>query len=232
MKRGRGISFWNKEYEKPEHLALSTEPARDLIKFLQWLYREQEHAIPMNHTSVLDIGCGNGRNLIYMAKEFKITGSGFDISQTAIAQAIQNAQGLALHFSIQSLAERLPSKDNSQDIVLDMMASHVLNKDERVALRKEILRVLRPGGFLFFKTFALEGDQNAKRMIAEHPAGEKNSYIHPTISALEHVYTENEILEFLEPDFIVHRIIKSHGHMKEGRAFKRRSMSVYAEKRT
>ncbi len=36
---------------------------------------------------VLDIGCGNGRNLLQVCQEFDMKGKGFDISGVAIEQA-------------------------------------------------------------------------------------------------------------------------------------------------
>lgn len=231
MKKRSPKGFWNKEYTKAQHLALSEEPAEDLRKFIAWLFREQKHAIPTKDSFVLDIGCGNGRNIIHLAKEYGVHGVGFDISDSAIKQAKQNAEGLPLSFSVQALNETLPADNASCDIVLDMMASHVLNQDDRKKLLDELTRVIPPGGWLFFKTFLLDGDKHAQELIKDHPAGEPGSYIHPSIGILEHVYTENEVIELLSPHFIIHRILPSHGHTKRGKAFRRRSMSIYAERK-
>lgn len=230
-KPNKGRKFWNKEYAQKDHLALSTEPSEDLLKFIRWLEREEGHLQLNSISSAVDIGCGNGRNLIYLAQTFGMAGTGIDISAEAIAQAKANSEDLPLTYHVQSIAESIPVADNSCTIVLDMMASHVLNESERKALRNEILRVLKPGGWLFFKTFLLDEDLNAKRLLAEHPADEPGSYIHPKIGILEHVFTEAEIDEVLGEDFIVHKIYKSHRHMRKGKAFKRRSISVYAQKK-
>ncbi len=235
MRQGKNKKFWNKEYKKTPrqegHLALSDNPSEDLIKFTRWLERQYDGVYLAPKDSVLDIGCGNGRNLIYLAKEFGIEGMGIDISKEAIAYAKKNSAGLPLAFETHSIAEAVPLPDGSQTLVLDMMTSHFLNAEEREHLRDEIARVLKPGGWLFFKTFLLEGDEHARRLLREHPAQERGSYIHPTFGGTEHVFTEEEIQKLLVPHFTIERTIKSHAHLRDGRAYKRRSISVYARKK-
>jgi len=225
----RGSTFWNKEYINAEHLALSTNPSEDLIKFIRWLEREHHYAIPNPNWVVFDVGCGNGRNLIHLAKEYGVHGGGFDISSHAITQGKEASHDLPLAFTLRSLKEPLKKDTDSQNLVLDMMASHVLDQDERIALRDEIDRVLKPDGWLFMKTFLLDEDRNAARMLKEHAADEPGSYIHPNIGILEHVYRESELIAFLEPRFTIHRITRSHQHLRDGRPHKRRSICVYAQ---
>ncbi|MEK7152305.1 MAG: class I SAM-dependent methyltransferase, partial [Patescibacteria group bacterium] len=66
--KNEGKTFWNKEYRQGEHLALSTRESEDLIKFTLWLKREYGGDFLNPSDSVLDLGCGNGRNLIYLAQ--------------------------------------------------------------------------------------------------------------------------------------------------------------------
>jgi SAM-dependent methyltransferase len=110
-----------------------------------------------------------------------------------------------------------------------MMTSHFLSTEERVGLYAEITRVLKPGGWLFFKTFLRDEDLHAERLLKENPANEEGSYMHPRIGVPEHVFTEAEVVEMLDRDFLIHNIIKSHRHHARGRGAKRRSISVYAE---
>jgi hypothetical protein len=130
-----------------------------------------------------------------------------------------------------SLAEPIPLPDSSVTLALDMMSSHVLRRIEREALRAEIVRTLRPNGWLFFKSFLLEEDANAKRLLREFPAQEKGMYIHPEIGVAEYVWTKNSLRDFFEPYFTVHKIEKSHKHQHaDGTAWKRRTISAYLEK--
>lgn len=222
--------FWNKEYRTGEHLALSSEPSEDLEKFCRWLVRNYGKRFLNVTTRALDLGCGNGRNLIFLSRTFGMRGVGYDISEEAIAQARRASEGLPIEYDARSIAGAIDLPDHSMTIVLDMMTSHFLGEKEREALRDEMLRVLKPGGWCFFKSFLAEGDLNAKRLLREHPADEKDSYVHPRMGVTEHVWTEETLREFFEPYFIVHHIERSHKHLRDGRAFKRRTVALYLEK--
>lgn len=223
-------AFWNKEYRTGEHLALSDEPSEDLEKFIRFLER-LEGRRSLNVTSqALDLGCGNGRNLILLGK-YGMRGTGYDISEEAIKIAKRNSEGMPLKWEARSISGTFDEiKDNSQTIVLDMMASHFLKKAEREVLKNEIFRVLKPGGWYLFKTFLADEDIHTARLLRENPADEEGAYIHPRIGVYEYVYTEPGIYEFFEPDFVVHKTDKSYKHIKDGKAFKRRTITVYMQK--
>lgn len=258
--------FWNKEYKDPKHLTMSTDPASDLLEFVKWAKRNAEWPPFPKHGFVVDIGCGNGRNLIPLCHEYNMNGLGTDISEVALEQArvfANNAKtgvglteeqlagkrnpGLKIDFVRQGAEDKLPLEDQSVDIVLDMMVSHQLPKPDREKLVAEIARVMKPYGWLFFKTFVLDGDTNAKRMIHEHKItkdliqknpklgdengkAEMNSYIHPHTKGIEHVFTEGEISELFSPYFKIFKMKKSYKHVRDGMPFKRRTISVYMER--
>ena len=229
--KNKGRAFWNNEYKKGGHLKLSEEPSEDLVKFTGWLIREHGREFLNPIASIADLGCGNGRNLIYLSKTFAVRGTGFDISEEAISQAKKLSVDLPLTYRTHTISDPLPLPDNSQTLVLDMMTSHFLNESERKSMQSEVVRVLKPNGWLFWKTFLLDEDSHAKRLLNENPAEEMGSYIHPKIGVSEHVFTEAEITESLAENFIVHKITKSHRHRIGGAAGKRRSISVYAQKK-
>jgi SAM-dependent methyltransferase len=249
-------TFWNKEYADPKHLTMSDEVSSDMETFERWSIRNAEwHPFPKGGL-VLDVGCGNGRNLIQMSGTYDMKGIGFDISSTAIDLAkrahLQKEKELgrkiAVDFLVQSAGEPLPVEDESVDVVIDAMTTHFLRQHERDLYIKELIRVVKPFGWVFFKTFVLDGDIHAKHLIRNHPdtgiqtldddgkiiktgTPEKNSYIHPKIGVYEHVWTEADIHETFGPYFKIHKMIKSYKHIKDGKAFKRRTISVYMERK-
>lgn len=222
--------FWNREYQTSEHLKLSSAVSEDLEKFARFLERGWKREYLNPRALALDLGCGNGRNLIYLSQMYGIRGVGYDIANVAIDEAIKVSEGLPIEYEVRSIAEPLPQPDESVTVVLDMMTSHFLKAEERTALKAEILRVLRPGGWLFFKSFLADEDLNVKRLLRENPADEKNSYIHPKMGVYEHVWTEEEVHEFFEPDFEIQKFHKSHKHLRRGRPGKRRTLSAYLQK--
>lgn len=225
-----GATFWDQEYTNPEHLKLSMTESGDLAKCMRWLERQDSLPIPAKGSSVVDAGCGNGRNLIYLAAQFGMKGIGVDISSAAIAQARRASHELPITYHVSSAGKPLPAEDASQVLALDMMTSHFLNKEERKGLRDEIHRVLIPGGFLFMKTFLKDEDLHTARLLKDFPGQEPGSYIHPVMGVPEYVYSEDELVAFLSEVFIVRKIYRSHRHTTKGGAGKRRTISIYAEK--
>ncbi len=229
-KKQHGTTFWDNEYKNATHLKLSTDESADLAKFTRWIPRQNRADILTPESSVLDVGCGNGRNLIFLSREFGVSGVGYDISAAAIAQANAASKGISLAYKARSIAGSLDLPDASQSLVLDMMTSHFLNEAERTMLRDEIFRVLKPGGFVFMKTFLADEDLHTRRLLKDAPGKEDNTYIHPVIGVAEYVYSEEALTTFLGEKFIIHKIYRSHKHKLHGRARKRRTISIYAEK--
>lgn len=225
-----GATFWDNEYTNPQHLKLSTAPSGDLEKFTRYLERQKNELVLNKGESALDAGCGNGRNLIYLAEQFGMKGVGVDISSAAIAQARRASEKLPITYHVGTAGSPLPVEDASQSLALDMMTSHFLDKESRTKLRDELHRVLIPGGFLFMKTFLKDEDLHTARLLKDHPGPEPGSYIHPVMGVAEYVYSEEELVAFLGEKFIIRKIYRSHRHATKGGAGKRRTISIYAEK--
>ena len=199
-------------------------------KFTRYIIRAKRGDILAAEQSVLDVGCGNGRNLVFLGREFGLRGTGYDISTSAIEQAKAASTELDFDYTARSIAGPLTIPDNSQSLVLDMMTSHFLNQKERLFLRDEIHRILIPGGFLFMKTFLADEDLHTRRLLRDFPGKEAGAYVHPVIGVDEYVYSLETLTDFLSEKFIVHKIYKSHRHVLKGKARKRRTVSMYVEK--
>jgi SAM-dependent methyltransferase len=229
-RKQHGATFWDSEYTNPAHLKLSERQSADLEKFTRFVTRDKSLSVLNSEGSAIDVGCGNGRNLIYLNTEFGIPGIGYDISKAAIAQAISASKGLPIRYTARSIAGKLDVEDASQTIALDMMTSHFLNHDERLFLRDEIYRALKPGGLLFMKTFLKDNDLHTRRLLKDFPSEENGAYIHPVMGVAEYVYSEEELVDFLEEKFVIHKVYRSHKHTLRGQARKRRTITIYAEK--
>jgi len=228
-----GTAFWDNEYTNAEHLSMSVEVSGDLEKFTRWLERNTKRSLLNPTSSAVDFGCGNGRNLLYLAGTFGMHGIGNDSSGAAIKEAkmLAEQEGSDLKYEVRNMAGLHPNiADNSQILALDMMSSHFLNAEDRALLRDEIYRVLKPGGYLFMKTFLKDEDIHTRRLIEERPGTEENSYIHPVIGAQEYVYSEERLIDFLGEKFTIIKTYPSHKHKSKGKARKRRTISVYAQK--
>jgi SAM-dependent methyltransferase len=104
-------------------------------------------------TTVLDAGCGNGRNIIYFLKSgYQVYG--IDQAINAIEAVKQLSQQLAPSNSIENfrvgLVEELPFDNNFFDLIICSAVLHFAsNKAHFDNMIRSIWRVLKPGGYLF-----------------------------------------------------------------------------------
>ena len=103
--------------------------------------------------SLLDAGCGGGRNLVYFLRNgFKVYG--VDQSATAIVQAKSLATELlnaieSDQFRVENV-ERMSFSNETFDVVVSSAVLHFANDEEHwQAMVSEMWRVLKPGGILF-----------------------------------------------------------------------------------
>lgn len=226
---------WEQEYKRPQFLTLGTEPLADVKEFFRWLKKQArknaEHfSGQLSDYVVLDLGCGNGKNLKYSVENYTQSGIGYDISSTAITQAKQLGIGLPLHYEVRSIGEVFPLENNAIDIVLDATSSHALDASEREIYLQETSRVLKPGGYLFVRTLCLDGDKNAKQLLKEHPGSEQDTYVLPEVGVTERVYSQQDLIMTYEKYFEIVHLEKTTGYQKWGnQSYKRNYWVMYAK---
>ncbi len=99
---------------------------------------------------VLDVGCGGGYACEYLAQR-KAVVFGTDILAESLQGAVDHAAQNRLEIDYRlCTAEQLPFSDRTMDVVtcFDVL-EHVPDKGQML---REIHRVLKPGGWLFFDT--------------------------------------------------------------------------------
>jgi len=105
----------------------------------------EEGFLPMTGT-VLDIGCGAGSNLIYLA-DLGYRTHGIDLSPGAVAVAKERAREEGLTVDVrEGDALDLPFPDGAMDVLLDNGCFHTLPIRRRKDYAAEVHRVLRPDG--------------------------------------------------------------------------------------
>jgi ubiquinone/menaquinone biosynthesis C-methylase UbiE len=230
--------FWNKEYaqgEEGEHFALSDAPGKDFVKFVEWLEKIDGKGAVNKETSWLDVGCGNGRHGLFLYEGYGAGGLGYDLSSQAVSQANKKAGEIKVQkhlsnlatFKVQNINLPMPLSDDSVDIVIDAMASHVLHTDEHEKFLEECNRVLKYKGYIFLKTFLLDDDDYARDLVKKFGTGEEGGYLHPKINIFERVLSEKRLVEIYSKYFNVEKIERSHFHREKG---KRRYIVMYLRK--
>lgn len=133
--------FRSKEWGKypPEHV-------------IRFVARNFYRAADRSQVRLLEIGCGPGANVWFMAREgFAV--SGMDGSETAIRKASQRlaSEGLAADLRVGDF-NQLPWADASFDGVLENVSLYCNPWASIEQALHEVLRVLKPGG-LFISSF-------------------------------------------------------------------------------
>jgi ubiquinone/menaquinone biosynthesis C-methylase UbiE len=221
---------WDREYQNSKLVTKDQKPQKDFLRFLKWLKKDQKVELDSDYT-VLDLGCGTGRNSFYLAEKYGVRAIGWDFSETAIAEGQKNFNHPNLTLEKRDVSDRFPLGDNSIDLVLDITTSNALNESQREIYLKEVSRVLKPGGYFYVRALALEGDKNAKELLDRFPGIEKDTYIHPELGVIERVFSEGSFRELYEPYFKIFLMKKKTGYQKFGnQSYKRNYWNVYLRK--
>jgi SAM-dependent methyltransferase len=114
---------------------------------------------------VLDAGCGNGRNSVYLGERGHHI-IGVDFSSAALMASEDSARRSfaadRLSFARVDLFKRLPFADNRFDLSLDSYVScHFIDQQRFDAYWKELTRVTKPGGMIFTSMFSIDDEYYA-----------------------------------------------------------------------
>ena len=104
----------------------------------------------------LDLGCGTGTNVIYLAQH-GWQATGVDFVGKAIATAERKAQAAGVNAQFyQGDVSKLEFLDPPFDLALDIGCFHSLTADRRPAYISGLARLLRPGGLFLCYAFKPE----------------------------------------------------------------------------
>lgn len=111
--------------------------------------RELDRLNLRNSDKILDVGCGQGVFLARMAKTYKTSGVGIDVSSESIKFAQTNFKDKKLKYLVAD-ALKIPFGKNYFDAVFSFdTLEHIEQQKKAVG---EMARVLKPGGLLFIYT--------------------------------------------------------------------------------
>jgi ubiquinone/menaquinone biosynthesis C-methylase UbiE len=185
---------WDKEHQKPAILLQidATTASSGVRKFYTWLkantVEEQLQGIEMC--------CGKGRNAIWLAtKGIRMVGT--DFSPIAITEAKRRAIKAnvsdKVQFVVHDATKPYDLPPASLNFAIDCFGSTDIESihGRKQALRN-ILRVLKPGGFLMIYLLSTE-DEYSGELLRQYPGPDSGSYIHPTNGKYEKAFSEQEI---------------------------------------
>lgn len=141
--------------EQEFHDDFARHPERLRARYYEWGLEEEAETFslsrlgPLAGKTVVDYGCGGGRFSLRFARE-GARALAFDLSPGLLAQlaAAARAAGLAERIHCQRMSgEQLAFADGSVELIYGQSILHHLDLE---AARREILRVLAPGGRAVF----------------------------------------------------------------------------------
>jgi len=123
---------------------------------------------------ILDIGCGTGRHLVYLAHNgFEVYG--LDSSETAIESAKNwlKEEGLSGNLKIANQYDKFPYEKDFFDAVISTQALHHGKTAEVKQVIAEIERVLKPKGYIFITVARKFTAEEIKTLSHDMPKSEE-----------------------------------------------------------
>jgi ubiquinone/menaquinone biosynthesis C-methylase UbiE len=129
---GLGVDYWE----------IST-PTKPLVEFI-----DKEGSLG---NKVIDLGCGEGRDSIYLAKHgFDVTGVDISVSAIDKARARCKKEDVYVNFIVGDVCSLMFIRDATYDLAIDVgCLQFIIDVQERIRYLSSIFRVLKDGGLYF-----------------------------------------------------------------------------------
>ena len=160
-----------------------------------------------SYSQVLEIGCGNGKNLLYR-KDLNSIGTDFVPNMVSIC----SSKGISC---LQANALQLPFLDNTFDHVISIAVFHHLSTEERrIQAFKEMIRVMKSGGRGLLVVWAYEQQYNNEKTAIKHPIDKGDNLIRwhgngntSDVSKAHryyYFYDKESFTKYIDIDLIIH----------------------------
>jgi len=150
---------------KVDHYIYSLDSEKKLESLQRYVALTYEMLRVSRGNSVLDVGCGTGDDVIHLSKLVGPDGRvvGIDYSAQLIAEAKTRAEkaGVSVEFYVWDAHDLAPFGDNGFDATRAAAVFHHLESPEKAL--KEMIRVVKPGGFVVI------AEADWETLIIDHP---------------------------------------------------------------
>ena len=145
---------WNNEYRSNKQL-WGAGPSELAVAAVAYLQGSQYGSL-----SILDIGCGYGRDVFYYTANLRCRAIGIDISEQAIELASEAAINRPNSGEEFRRADFKDLGEGQYEVVSVSNFYQLLEKSDRKALRETIRSVLSPSGLLFLRTLSVNDPEH------------------------------------------------------------------------
>lgn len=144
----KGAQLWDTMYAKGARVPW--EPAEDVVRFcarhIQMRVGPTAHLKHRPCERILDLGCGNGRHVLYFARQgFKVSGVDISNESLALCRRWLSVEGLTADLRCTSI-DALSDSDAAYDVVVSYGVLDHVTKSVALAAIEEVKRVLKRGG--------------------------------------------------------------------------------------
>lgn len=105
----KGVPFWENAYRSDNIMAFPIQPNKTVVEY--------EHLLGKN-AAVLEAGCGEGQNVLYLAKRGFVNIDAFDISKAGIAKLkrLCEVNGVSVNAMVRDMADY--AFDKKYDLIM------------------------------------------------------------------------------------------------------------------
>jgi cyclopropane fatty-acyl-phospholipid synthase-like methyltransferase len=165
---------------------------------------------------ILDLGCGYGRDAVFLAQNLPCHILGLDNSEKAVEMARSSITG-ETEKRIEFLCYEFGHVNDKYDVILASNLYQLLKPEERAKLRETVKRCLKTDGVFFLSTFSVRDPQHfGKGTPVENEPNTffDNRYIHLSDRAeLEADFDFLNINALYEREFQERRSTEDHHHI-------------------
>lgn len=180
---------------------------------------------------LLDMGCGIGRNIPFLSRNFTVTGSDYSAEGLRKAKYELESIGVTPTLVEHDLTEGWPFQSQSFDVAIDSLTSaSMYTRASRQRFVSELHRVLRPGGVVLMRAVSNQ-DETERQLMDSSPGPEPLSSMWPGSNKFQKNFSEDEIRELYNTfDIIVMQRELKQSAKKLGRVVTAINWWVVAQK--
>jgi SAM-dependent methyltransferase len=193
--------LWNKKHAAGEHAAMRDAPH----EFAQEL---APHITP--GTKILELGCGVGSDARFFAS-LGVNVVSTDFSEVVIEQNMSAYGADNLSFEVMDITKPFQHTDKSFDIVYAHLSLHYYDYKVTKAVFREIARVLKGGGMLYFSCKSIHDPKYGEGKEIGPGVFERNGHI-------RHFFSLDYTQQLLDKDYEVVKLEEAEGVYSDGKS--------------